>query len=154
MEKTLILCSFATVVRIVAKIYGGPRSGSVPFVIQFRPAVGRKTLELPAGLVDPQETCEVAAVRELKEETGLIGTVVDVSPPLYLDPGMSGSAMRIVNLHVDGLLAENLSPHQTLDVGEYCEVVYLKNPNRTRIFELAASMDLLIESNVFACCLE
>ena len=33
------------------------------------------TLELPAGLIDPGESPAVAAVRELKEETGYTATV-------------------------------------------------------------------------------
>jgi 8-oxo-dGTP pyrophosphatase MutT (NUDIX family) len=37
---------------------------------QFRPPLGRDVLELPAGLVDPDESMEAAARRELIEETG------------------------------------------------------------------------------------
>ena len=35
---------------------------------QFRPPLGRNVIELPAGLVDPGETMEEAARRELIEE--------------------------------------------------------------------------------------
>lgn len=45
--------------------------GRVPLVEQFRPAVGRRTLELPGGLVDPQEPPLAAVRRELAEETGV-----------------------------------------------------------------------------------
>ncbi len=45
-------------------------SGNVILEKQFRPPVGREVLELPAGLVEPDESMEVAAKRELIEETG------------------------------------------------------------------------------------
>lgn len=37
---------------------------------QFRPPLGRDVIELPAGLVEPEEAMEEAARRELIEETG------------------------------------------------------------------------------------
>ncbi len=39
-------------------------------VTQYRYAVGRETIEFPAGKVDPGEEIETAARRELMEETG------------------------------------------------------------------------------------
>jgi ADP-ribose pyrophosphatase YjhB (NUDIX family) len=44
--------------------------GHLLLVRQFRPSVGGATLELPSGHVDPGETPEQAARRELQEETG------------------------------------------------------------------------------------
>ena len=45
-------------------------SNSVLLEKQFRPPLGRDVIELPAGLVDPGESMEAAARRELIEETG------------------------------------------------------------------------------------
>jgi ADP-ribose pyrophosphatase len=44
--------------------------GRVLLVEQFRPAIERMSLELPAGLVDPNEDALATAARELLEETG------------------------------------------------------------------------------------
>ncbi len=41
-------------------------------VQQFRPAVNQYTLEFPAGQIEEGETPEIAAARELNEETGYI----------------------------------------------------------------------------------
>ena len=44
--------------------------GKIPLVRQYRPALERFTLELPAGLLEPGEDPGETAVRELAEETG------------------------------------------------------------------------------------
>lgn len=59
---------------------------------QFRPAVNKICIEIPAGLMDDGETAERCAVRELEEETGYVGKVMTgdmrgVSPIMFNDPG-------------------------------------------------------------------
>ena len=46
-------------------------AGLIPVVRQYRPAVERFTLELPAGLVEKGEAPEASCRRELMEEAGL-----------------------------------------------------------------------------------
>ena len=53
----------------------------VLFVEQYRVPLGKRTIEMPAGLVgddDVNDTLEAAAVRELEEETGWRPGKVDV----------------------------------------------------------------------------
>lgn len=64
------------------------RDGRVLGVRQRRPAIDRDTWELPAGLIDPGETPEEAASRELAEETGLGGTLSLVTQ-FYTSPGFT-----------------------------------------------------------------
>lgn len=45
-------------------------AGDVVLVQQFRPGPGAVVLDLPGGIVDPGESVDQAAVRELLEETG------------------------------------------------------------------------------------
>lgn len=49
----------------------GDRHDKVVLVRQYRYSIDGYTYELPAGLVDEGETLHEAAVREMKEETGL-----------------------------------------------------------------------------------
>jgi len=44
---------------------------------QYRPPIDKICIEVPAGLVDAGETAETCAVRELKEETGYVGKVLE-----------------------------------------------------------------------------
>jgi len=44
---------------------------------QYRPPIDKVCIEVPAGLVDEGEDAETCAVRELKEETGYVGKVLE-----------------------------------------------------------------------------
>jgi len=66
---------------------------------QFRPPLNKVVIEVPAGLIDAGETAEQAAIRELKEETGYIGTVTETSPVMF--NGTSSSAICRIPQHTD-----------------------------------------------------
>jgi ADP-ribose pyrophosphatase len=59
----------------------------IVLVKQYRPAVDRITTELPSGRVDPGETPEAAALRELEEETGYTADRLLLAGVLAPDPG-------------------------------------------------------------------
>ncbi len=69
---------------------------------QFRPPAGRLMLEFPAGLIDPGETPEETAVRELYEETGFEGRVLSATRPGFSSPGLTGEAITMVVMEIDG----------------------------------------------------
>lgn len=98
-------------------------SNRLVLIRQYRPPAKGDVIEFPAGLVDDGETPEAAAVRELKEETGYVGTVASVIPPTFNTPGLSGEAVYQIVLEVNEQLPENLAPETAFDDGEFIEVV-------------------------------
>ena len=61
--------------------------GQIAFVRQWRAPVERPLLELPAGRIDPGETPEQAARRELREEVGLEPGALEPVREFYVAPG-------------------------------------------------------------------
>lgn len=88
--------------------------GRILLIRQYRPAVDRETLELPAGARDQkEENPAFTAARELKEETGYSSS--DITPLLHLKTATSWS-----NEETDVFLARNCvrAGKQMLDEAE------------------------------------
>jgi len=98
------------------------RPVSTMVILQYRPPVDAICVEFPAGLIDEGETPEQAAVRELKEETGYEGTVLDCSPTIVADPGLTNANMQMVTIEVN-LKEGDDEPEQHLEEGEHIERV-------------------------------
>lgn len=64
--------------------------GKIVMIRQYRYPVGDYLYELPAGLVDAGETPQEAAVREIKEETGLEFEVYQGGKEMYRRPFFFG----------------------------------------------------------------
>ena len=73
--------------------------GRLLLVEQERLPIGRRSLELPAGLVGdehPHETLEEAATRELEEETGYRPAAIERLGDFYSSPGMTSEMFTLV----------------------------------------------------------
>ncbi|MCS7136177.1 MAG: NUDIX hydrolase [Nitrososphaerota archaeon] len=68
---------------------------SIILVSQYRHAVGKVLLELPAGTLEAGEEPEKCAHRELEEETGFIAERMDKLVTLYLAPGYSTEKVHL-----------------------------------------------------------
>ncbi|MDO8599362.1 MAG: NUDIX hydrolase [bacterium] len=69
---------------------------TVPLIEQFRPPVGTRMLELPAGLCDVAgETIDAVARRELEEETGWVADVLREAPPSAESSGTLQSTLHL-----------------------------------------------------------
>ncbi len=76
------------------------RENNVYLVRQYRHAVGQELLEVPAGLMEEGETPEEAALRELREETGALGTVRYVGD-YYPTPGYCEEIIHLFLANVE-----------------------------------------------------
>lgn len=63
---------------------------------EFRVTAGRYVYTLPAGLIDADESIEMAAIREFKEETGMEFTPVYVDKSRYVSIGIVNECINIV----------------------------------------------------------
>jgi len=72
----------------------------VLLVEQYRVPLGRRCIELPAGLIgdgeDPDEPAEQAAARELEEETGYRADRVEDLGEFWSSPGMLTESFTLV----------------------------------------------------------
>jgi ADP-ribose pyrophosphatase len=95
------------------------RDGRVCLVRQYRVALGRVTLEIPAGKLEHGEDGAGCAARELYEETGLRAETLE---PLVTTLGSPG----FTNEHTEVFVARGLSQDEASpDEGEFVDVAWL-----------------------------
>lgn len=110
--------------------------GRVLMVKQFRNAIDRISLEIPAGCKDsPDESGLDAAFRELEEETGYTTRKEDMKPLIKLV-----TAIAFCNETIDIYLADKLIPSkQHLDEYEFIDV---------EAFELQTLCDMIYRGEI------
>ena len=74
--------------------------GRFALIHQFRKPVEQIMLEVPAGNVEPDEDLEVAARREIREETGYEATSLTRLGALYPSPGYVDERIEIYHAHL------------------------------------------------------
>jgi len=103
--------------------------GNVLLVRQYRLPVQQSLLEIPAGGVDPGESAEEAAQRELQEETGQRAGHLERLCSFFASPGYC-------NEYMDLYLATALEPSAlAADADESIEVVCLPLSEALRLIE-------------------
>jgi 8-oxo-dGTP pyrophosphatase MutT (NUDIX family) len=82
----------------------------------YRYPPGATLLEFPRGGIAPGEAAEKAALRELREEAGLVGSKGTCLGQLYPESGLIGSAVHVVAVSVDRkrLAATTIEPMESV----------------------------------------
>ena len=121
--------SKADSVQVVAILRRNLHHSCFVLVQQFRPAIGCFSIEFPAGYVEKNDKdIQATALRELYEETGFTGTVLDgdhLEVPVALEPGNQEETIATVYVEIDGDNPKNIHRTQHLDENEFIKVIMI-----------------------------
>lgn len=101
----------------------------VIFVKQYRPAIKKELLEIPAGIVEKNENIEAAALREFEEETGYKAQKIEKICTYYNSAGISAGQFHLF------YASDLVKTKQDLDENEFLEIVKIPL-NEINIFDL------------------
>jgi 8-oxo-dGTP pyrophosphatase MutT (NUDIX family) len=131
---------------IIAKIVP---DNEILLVKQFRPPANKFMLEFPAGLIDPGEGPETTAHRELLEETGYQGKIISITKPGYSSPGLTGEAVTLVTMEIDGNYYKNNLPQAAPEECERIEVFKVKLDELEDFIASQEALNVGIDSKLY-----
>lgn len=95
-------------------------NNEIVLVKQYRKAIERELIEVPAGKLEIGEEPKETVIRELKEETGYTAKKIDYLLEFYTSPGFTNE--KVYLFLADELIEGEAQPEKD----EYIEVIHLK----------------------------
>jgi ADP-ribose pyrophosphatase len=120
-------------------------SRSLLVIKQFRVPFGSDMYEFPAGLIDDGETAAQAAERELLEETGYSGRVLEVGPEISSTSGLSTETVHMVYMETEELP----SKQPDLEGSEEIEVFSLRQEHFRSFIKECEEHSRLIDAKLY-----
>lgn len=102
---------------------------------QYRISVDKEIYEVPAGMIEHDESPKDAAIRELREETGYLASNIEYLTEFYSTPGFCTEKLTL-------FYAKDLEfVGQDLDEDENLEVILMPIDEALKLIELGEIMD-------------
>lgn len=119
------------------------KEDKIVFVKQYRVAVGKNLLELPAGLIDHGETPRDAALRELEEETGFKTNSIQFLFEFFSSPGFTTEKIHLFETKDILLGKRDLDEEENIEIVEYTVEEALKMVKLGQITDAKTIMGIL-----------
>jgi len=91
-EADFVVCDSSDWVLVIPVTH----DGQIVLIRQYRHGVRRVVLEVPGGILDPGETSEASAARELREETGYEAEKIRFVGKLMPNPALNNAYVHIL----------------------------------------------------------
>ncbi len=141
---------------VIYSLYG-EKKDKVVLIRQYRYPLGGYVYEFPAGLVDPGEDYQTAAIRELKEETGLTLETVPVDDiyqkPYFTTVGMTDESCATVYGYATGEISQRFmedTEEIEIVIADREEVRRILREERVAVFCAYMMMHFLHDEDPFA----
>ncbi len=111
------------------------RNGRILFVRQYRHPAGQKLLEIPAGTLEEGESPRETALRELREEGGIVARSLKFVTRFYVAPGYSTELIHL--FYVDEFDIVENSPEEDEDI----EILWVREEEALRMVRRGQIID-------------
>ena len=120
-------------------------SGSLVLLKQFRVPFAGEVIEFPAGLIDPNEDVSLAAKRELLEETGFTGSVLEVGPAVSSSAGLTTETVHMAYMRV----SEDSVQEPRHEASESISVMKIKPQEYKQFLKTCKKNGALLDAKVY-----
>ncbi len=119
-------------------------SGRVLLIRQYRHAAGCELIEVPAGKLDPGESPETCARRELEEETGYRAGRIEKLTSIWTSPGFTDEVIHLFAAFDLEATQQALEPNEIIELVPYSLEDALAAVRSGEISDAKSALSLLL----------